>query len=158
MYATFVAADLHSKARCKLACGRALISRGPRCMQACSGELRSAIRSVIEQCTASHVSIVASKRRVGHILSYLMEQYFLCFFLYLPKGIYLCLFTTSRPRAYLIYIHAKPTRRQASKQPSGYTLRLRHTRVLFNVRAYARMRDTSPGSPTIYNFWGERRQ
>ena len=25
-------------------------------------------------------------------------------------------------------IHAKPTRRQASKQPSGYTLRLRHTR------------------------------
>ena len=111
MYATFVAADLHSKARCKLACGRALISRGPRCMQACSGELRSAIRSVIEQCTASHVSIVASKRRVGHILSYLMEQYFLCFFLYLPKGIYLCLFTTSRPRAYLIYLHAKPTRR-----------------------------------------------
>ena len=51
--------------------------------------------------------------------------YFLCFFLYLPKGIYLCLFTTSRPRACLIYIHAKPTRRQASKQPSGYTLRLR---------------------------------
>ena len=98
MYATFVAADLHSKARCKLAYGSALISRGPRCMQACSGELRSAIRSVIEQCTASHVSIVASKRRVGHILSYLMEQYFLCFFLYLPKGIYLCLFTTSRPR------------------------------------------------------------
>ena len=28
-------------------------------------------------------------------------------------------------------IHAKPTRRQASKQPSGYTLRLRHTR---NIR------------------------
>ena len=26
------------------------------------------------------------------------------------------------------------------------------------VRAYACMRDTSPGSPTIYNFWGERRQ
>ena len=89
MYATFVAADLHSKARCKLAYGSALISRGPRCMQACSGELRSAIRSVIEQCTASHVSIVASKRRVGHILSYLMEQYFLCIFLYLflsPEG------------------------------------------------------------------------
>ena len=79
------------------------------------------------------------------------KKYFLCFFLYLPKGIYLCLFTTSRPRACLIYIHAKPTRRQASKQPqalnalapihakhkqpsgytreaytpSGYTLRLR---------------------------------
>ena len=83
MYATFVAADLHSKARCKHAYGSALISRGPRCMQACSGELRSAIRSVIEQCTASHVSIVASKRRVGHILSYLMEQYFLSIFLYL---------------------------------------------------------------------------
>ena len=83
-------ADLDAKARCKFAYGSALISRGPRCMQACSGELRSAIRSVIEQCTASHVSIVASKRRVGHILSYLMEQYFLCFFLYLPKGIYLC--------------------------------------------------------------------
>ena len=57
------------------------------------------------------------------------KKYFLCFFLYLPKGIYLCLFTIfPRPRAYLIYIHAKPTRRQASKQPSGYTLRLRHTR------------------------------
>ena len=54
------------------------------------------------------------------------KKYFLCFFLYLPKGIYLCLFTIfPRPRAYLIYIHAKPTRRQASKQPSGYTLRLR---------------------------------
>ena len=26
------------------------------------------------------------------------KKYFLCFFLYLPKGIYLCLFTTSRPR------------------------------------------------------------
>ena len=129
MYATFVAADLDAKARCKLAYERAIYSRGPRCMQACSGELRSAIRSVIEQYTASHVSIVASKRRVGHILSYLMEQYFLCFFLYLPKGIYLCLFTIfPRPRAYLIYIHAKPTRRQASKQPSGYTLRLRTTR------------------------------
>ena len=50
------------------------------------------------------------------------KKYFLCFFLYLPKGIYLCLFTIfPRPRAYLIYIHAKPTRRQASKQPSGYT-------------------------------------
>ena len=47
------------------------------------------------------------------------KKYFLCFFLYLPKGIYLCLFTTSRPRAYLIYIHAKPTRRQASKQPQA---------------------------------------
>ena len=67
--------------------------------------------------------------------------YFLCFLLYLPKGIYLCLFTTSRPRAYLIYLHAKHKRRQASKQPSGYTreaytpsgytLRLRHTR---NIR------------------------
>ena len=68
------------RGRWELAHERALISWGPRCMQACSGELRSAIRSVIEQCTASHVSIVASKRRVGHILSYLMEQYFLCFF------------------------------------------------------------------------------
>ena len=47
------------------------------------------------------------------------KKYFLCFFLYLPKGIYLCLFTTSRPRACLIYIHAKPTRRQASKQPQA---------------------------------------
>ena len=125
MYATFVAADLHSKARCKLACGRALISRGPRCMQACSGELRSAIRSVIEQCTASHVSIVASKRRVGHILSYLMEQYFLCIFLYLflSRAAFLFGFIYSPPARVrtLIYIHAKPTRRQASKQPSGYT-------------------------------------
>ena len=42
------------------------------------------------------------------------------------------LFLSSRPRtlAYLIYIHAKPTRRQASKQPSGYTLRLRPTRII----------------------------
>ena len=40
------------------------------------------------------------------------KKYFLCFFLYLPKGIYLCLFTIfPRPRAYLIYIHAKPTLR-----------------------------------------------
>ena len=80
------------------------------------------------------------------------KKYFLCFFLYLPKGIYLCLFTTSRPRACLIYIHAKPTRRQAIHCAYAYT------RVLFNVRAYACMRDTSPGPPTIYNFWGERRQ
>ena len=113
MYANFVAADLHSKARCKLAYGSALISRGPRCMQACSGELRSAIRSVIEQCTASHVSIVASKKRVGHILSYLMEQYFYVFFFisfYRPKGFYLILCTTLT-LAYLIYIHAKHKRR-----------------------------------------------
>ena len=58
-------ADLIVRGRWELACERALISRGPRCMQACSGELRSAIRSVIEQYTASHASIVASKRRVG---------------------------------------------------------------------------------------------
>ncbi len=50
------------------------------------------------------------------------KKYFLCFFLYLPKGIYLCLFTIfPRPRAYLIHIRAKHKRRQASKQPSGYT-------------------------------------
>ena len=83
---------------------------------------------------------------------------FLCFFLYLPKGIYLCLFTIfPRPRAYLIHIRAKHKRRQASKQPqalnalapihakhkqpsgytreaytpSGYTLRLRlYTRII----------------------------
>ena len=30
MYATFVAADLDSKARCKLACGRAISTWGPR--------------------------------------------------------------------------------------------------------------------------------
>ena len=151
MYATFVAADLHSKARCKLAYGSALISRGPRCMQACSGELRSAIRSVIEQCTASHVSIVASKRRVGHILSYLMEQYFsLSLFISRSVFIWFYLPPPARVRTLFTYtrsinavrhlnsrqaIHAKHKRRQASKrrqaihakpkQPSGYTLRLR---------------------------------
>ena len=121
MYATFVAADLDSKARCKLAYGSALISRGPRCMQACSGELRSAIRSVIEQYTASHVSIVASKRRVGHILSYLMEQYF-SLSLFISRSVFIWFYLPPPVRVRtLIYIHAKPTRRQASKQPSGYT-------------------------------------
>ena len=105
MYATFVAADLHSKARCKLAYGSALISRGPRCMQACSGELRSAIRSVIEQCTASHVSIVASKRRVGQ-----NNCAFSIYILLSPEGFYLILCTTLT-LAYLIYIHAKHKRR-----------------------------------------------
>ena len=48
------------------------------------------------------------------------KKYFLCFFLYLPKGIYLCLFTIfPRPRAYLIHIRAKHKRRQASKQPQA---------------------------------------
>ena len=131
MYATFVAADLDAKARCKLAYERAIYSRGPRCMQACSGELRSAIRSVIEQYTASHVSIVASKRRVGHILSYLMEQYFLSIFLYLflSRVAFLSVFIyhiPARVRTLFAYtrsinavrhldgrqaIHAKPTRR-----------------------------------------------
>ncbi len=76
------------------------------------------------------------------------KKYFLCFFLYLPKGIYLCLFTIfPRPRAYLIYIHAKPTRRQASKQPSGYTLRLRlYTRSKAYTEANANNGHTA--SPT----------
>ena len=62
---------------------------------------------------------------------------------YLPKGFISFYVPLLRLRTLFIYtqsinavrhlnsrqaIHAKPTRRQASKQPSGYTLRLRYTR------------------------------
>ena len=64
------------------------------------------------------------------------KKYFLCFFLYLPKGIYLCLFTIfPRPRAYLIYIHAKPTRRQAIHCACAYTRVARHIPKLTLIAA-----------------------
>ena len=63
------------------------------------------------------------------------KKYFLCFFLYLPKGIYLCLFTTSRPRACLIYIHAKPTRRQAIHCAYAYKRVARHIPKLTLITA-----------------------
>ena len=45
--------------------------------------------------------------------------YFRFISFYRAQRFYLILFTTSRPRAYLIYIHAKHKRRQASKQPQA---------------------------------------
>ena len=41
-------------------------------------------------------------------------------FFFISRRAYICVYLPySRPRAYLIYIHAKPTRRQASKQPQA---------------------------------------
>ena len=47
------------------------------------------------------------------------KKYFLCFFLYLPKGIYLCFFTIFPP-ACVPYLYTRE-----AYTPSGYTLRLR---------------------------------
>ena len=91
---------------------------------------------------SKNIFLIFVRDEIPHFrfVSFYRAQRFICVFL-----------PYSRPRAYLIYIHAKPTRRQASKQPqalnalapihakhkqpsgytreaytpSGYTLRLR---------------------------------
>ena len=49
------------------------------------------------------------------------KKYFLCFFLYLPKGIYLCLFTTLPP-ACVPYLYTREAYTPSGiYTPSGYT-------------------------------------
>ena len=55
---------------------------------------------------------------------------------YSAQRFYLCLFTIfPRPRAYLIYIHAKPTRRQAIHCACAYTRVARHIPKLTPIAA-----------------------
>ena len=61
-------------------------------------------------CTPYTVHLTPRIKNIFYVFFFISRRAYIC--VYLPY---------SRPRAYLIYIHAKPTRRQASKQPSGYT-------------------------------------
>ena len=99
MYATFVAADLDSKARCKLACGRVLV-----------GKYAPA---------ASAIFVVISWSSVFYVF------FFISF--YLPLGFLSPFIYHSHARARLrtLSIYTRSQHAAGTKQPSGYTLRLR---------------------------------